>query len=530
MPRARPKRRPCLERLGALPHNGSAGRQPAAVTGADVMAASFFVLAIVFVLNYGALLAAFGEEMSVAALQRLGGSVVAVGGLVALGLVYLARFQRRLVRTGRQLLVFGACCLAAAAMAKLLLYLDGRVAPEWRSLVYLTPLSGLAIFFAVVYGQREGIAACIILALLVGLTVQARDEARQSYGREHPSLAASPYAVQPQDAEALPVAVVLMSGALVAVLASRRIRKRTKLLNVGLLVGATHVALLVGFYLLRGRLSLDRMIPYELAWGVANGLGVAVVMTILLPVIEVVFNVATDIRLLELSDQDQTLLRYLVTLTPSTDNHSRRVALLAEAAAEAVGANSLLALVGSYYHDIGKMPKPEFFIENQSSKISPHDRLRPSLSALIIVGHVKDGVELAREAKLPRAIIDIIAQHHGTSAIEFFYNRYLEEAGDKPLLDAEFFRYPGPKPATKEAAIIMLADAVEAASRTLSEPLPSRIETLIKKISANKLLDGQFEECHLTLSELHVIEQCFFRVLCAMYHARIEYPSTSNLR
>ena len=488
----------------------------------DGLLAALFVLAVVAVLNYGVLVAAASGETSVASLQRLGGTVVVVAGLAILGLVYLARFQRRLVRTRGQLIVFGGCCLATVALVKVFLVLDARVAADWRSLVYLTPLSAFSILFGVIYGQREAIAASIMLAVLVGLTIETRElSAADSTAARPAATAAAPL----PHGEALPVVIVLLSGALVAVLASRKIRKRLKLLHVGLVVGFVHAGLLVGFYLLRGRLLLDGAPPMELLWGVANGFAVGVVTTVSLPVIELIFGVATEIRLLELSDQDQSLLRHLMSLAPSTDNHSRRVALLAEAAADAIGANSLLALVASYYHDVGKMTKPEYFIENQTGAASPHDRLLPSLSALIIAGHVKDGVELAREAKLPGTIVDVIAQHHGTSAIEFFYNRYLEEAGDKPTLDATFFRYPGPRPATAEAAIVMLADAVEAASRTLAEPVPSRIETLIKKITTAKLLDGQLEDCRLTLSELRAIEQSFFRVLCAMYHARIDYPA-----
>jgi putative nucleotidyltransferase with HDIG domain len=325
--------------------------------------------------------------------------------------------------------------------------------------------------------------------------------------------------------EPLPVVAVLLSGALFAALASRRIRKRTRLLQTGLFAGLLQVALMFSFHLLRGSFRSGQLVPRDLVWGMANGLGVGMLMTILLPLIELAFDVATDIRLLELTDQDQPLLRSLVTLAPSTDNHSRRVARLGEAAAEAIGANTLLTLVGSYYHDIGKMTKPEYYIENQMDGENPHDRLRPSMSGLIIASHVKDGVELAFEAKLPHAVIAIIEQHHGTSAIEFFYDRYLKQAGERATLDASFFRYPGPKPATKEAAIVMIADSVEAASRTLDQPVPSRIEALVQRITAAKLLDGQLEDSRLTLSEVRLIENALFRVLCSMYHARVEYPS-----
>ncbi len=446
------------------------------------------------------------------------GVLAVVGGLTALGLAYLARFQRRLVSTRRQLVVFGVCCLACIVTAKALLVLDARLLPQWRGLVCLTPLSAFAIFFAVIYGQREAIAAGIILAMLVGLAVHTEKGTFYFSAAERLNVPSS-------GPEPLPVVAVLLSGALFSALASRRIRKRTRLLKIGLLAGLLHVALMLSFHLLRGRIRLDAAPPFDLLWGLANGLGVGMLMTILLPLVELAFDVATDIRLLELTDQDQPLLRSLVTLAPSTDNHSRRVARLAEAAADAIGANSLLALVGAYYHDIGKMTKPEYYIENQMGGENPHDRLRPSLSALIIGSHVKDGVELAFEARLPHAVTDIIEQHHGTSSIEYFLDRYLKEAGESATLDAAFFRYPGPKPATKEAAIVMIADCVEAASRTLDQPIPSRIEALVKRITAAKLLDGQLEDCRLTLSEVRLIENALFRVLCSMYHARIEYPT-----
>lgn len=494
-----------LERAGVRPRRRLRhALRPAATLGDSLLGLAFITLAAVVLESRGIAQALMGRA-DATMVQRLLGTLAILGALTALGLAYLARFQWRLVGTRRQMLVFGVCCLACIAAARGLLALDARIEPSWRSLVYLTPLSAFTIFFAVVYGQREAIAAGIILAMLVGLVV-------------HTAAPKGP-------AGPLPVVAVLLSGALLAALASRSIRKRMKLLNVGLLVGLLQAALMLGFHLLRGTLSLRESPPFEVLWGLANGLGSGMLLTILLPLIELVFDVATDIRLLELTDQDQPLLRSLVTLAPSTDNHSRRVARLAEAAADAVGANSLLALVGSYYHDIGKMTKPEYYIENQMGGENPHDRLKPSMSALLIASHVKDGVELATEAGLPHAIVEIIEQHHGTSAIEFFYDRYLKQAGDNPVLDASFFRYSSPKPATKEAAIVMIADAVEAASRTLDQPIPSRIEALVRRITDSKLLDGQLEDCRLTLSEVRLIEQALFRVLCAMYHARIEYPA-----
>jgi len=508
------RRRKLLERVGAGPRGRLRQALRPAMALAEWLLGAVFVASMVFALDYATVAQALRGHAEAGLLQRLLGLLVLVGGLTTLGLVYLARFQQRLVSTRGQLLAFGACCLACVAAAKGLLALDAEVAAPSRSLVYLTPLSAFTILFAVVYGQREAVSAGIILAMLVGLAVYISP----LHGGAGTGDGAA-------GAEPLAVVAVLMSGALVAALASRTIRTRLKLLKVGLIVGLLQAGLLFSVHLLRGRLRFDQPPHIEVLWGLLNGVGVGAIMTTLLPLIELALNVVTDIRLLELTDQDQPLLRSLVTLAPSTDNHSRRVARLAEAAADAIGANSLLALVGAYYHDIGKVTKPEYYIENQMGGENPHDALRPSMSSLIIASHVKDGVELATEAKLPRPVVDIIEQHHGTSAIEFFYDRYLQQTGDKAVLDASFFRYPGPKPATKEAAIVMIADVVEAASRSLSEPVPSRIEALVKRITAAKLLDGQLEDSLLTLSEVRLIEQSLFRVLCSMYHARIDYPT-----
>lgn len=491
-----------LERQGMLLRRGLRLPWRRGLSVPDAAVAAAFVLSVVGVLNYGVLVDLVRGRASQAGMEALGGSAIVVAAVAVMTLIYLERHQRRMVATWRQLLVLSTACLLCVIAAKGMVAIDATLGERWDGLVYLTPLAAAGILFGVVYGQREAIAASIILSLLVGLSVHLAEGG----------------------AESLPVAVVLLTGGLVAVLATRRIRTRLKLLNVGILVGMVHVAMLLGFELLSGKLRVGHPLPHELLWGVVNGLGTGVLLTVCLPLIELLFNVATEIRLLELSDQEQPLLRYLMALAPSTDNHSRRVAILSEAAAEAVGANSLLARVASFYHDVGKMTKPNYFIENIPGEESPHDHLRPTMSTLIIAAHTKDGVELAEEANLPKPIIDIIAQHHGTSTIEFFYNRYLEEAGDRPHLDQEFFRYSGSKPSSREAAIVMVADAVEAASRTLSDPVPSRIERLVRRIAAAKLADGQFEASGLTLSDLRRIEESFVRVLCSMYHARIDYP------
>ena len=243
----------------------------------------------------------------------------------------------------------------------------------------------------------------------------------------------------------------------------------------------------------------------------------------LLSTVERVFGVTTGLTLSELRDPRQPLLRELQRRAPGTWNHSLQVANIAEAAAESIGADALLTYVGALYHDMGKMNKPEYFVENQSG-INRHERLSPAMSLLVIVGHVKDGMELAAEYSLPRTVRHFIESHHGTTLMEYFFHVAQNRAGDDEINEADF-RYPGPKPETREAAILMLSDCVESASRTLSEPTPARIEQLVRDLSHKRLVDGQFDDSPLTLRELRVLEDSIIKSLNAIYHGRISYPS-----
>lgn len=247
-----------------------------------------------------------------------------------------------------------------------------------------------------------------------------------------------------------------------------------------------------------------------------------------LPFIESAFGAVTDISLLELGDVSHPLLQELVRRAPGTYNHSIAVASIGETAADAIGANGLLVRVGAYFHDIGKMLKPHYFVENAVPGENRHEHLAPAMSTLIIIGHVKDGADLARQHNLPQALVDFIEQHHGTTLVEFFYYEAARQAEEQPdhRTDAQesHFRYPGPKPQTREAAVMMIADAVEGASRALSEPTPSRIERLVHDIALKRLLDGQFDECGLTMTELARIEESLTKSLSAMYHGRVKYP------
>jgi putative nucleotidyltransferase with HDIG domain len=251
-------------------------------------------------------------------------------------------------------------------------------------------------------------------------------------------------------------------------------------------------------------------------------------MTCLLPFIEKLFDVQTDISLIELGDPAHPLLQELIRRAPGTYNHSITVASLAEAAAEAIGARALLVRVGAYFHDIGKMLKPAYFVENQALGDNRHESLVPAMSTLVIIAHVKDGADLGRQNGLPESIIDFIQQHHGTTLVEYFYRRASEQQQendpDGEEVDESAFRYPGPKPQSKEAGVLMLADAVESASRVLVDPTPARIENLVEEIAMKRLLDGQFDECGLTLEEVHLIQESLAKSLTAVYHGRIKYP------
>ncbi len=258
-------------------------------------------------------------------------------------------------------------------------------------------------------------------------------------------------------------------------------------------------------------------------WGFVNGM-ISTVLTLgSLPFFESIFGVTSPLRLLELSNPGHPLLRRLLLEAPGTYHHSILVGNLAETAAQAVGADALLVRVGALYHDVGKLKRPYFFVENQFAQANPHDKISPALSTLVITSHAKDGVELARQYRLPKSVIDLIQQHHGTGLVSFFYQRAAENDRDQSV-DEKDFRYPGPRPQSREAAIVMLADSVEAAVRAQSDASPWQVQSTVKKVVRGKLADGQLDECDLTLKDLYAIENAFLDVLSGVYHERVEYP------
>ncbi len=311
-------------------------------------------------------------------------------------------------------------------------------------------------------------------------------------------------------------------GSIAAALSVIRCRKRTALLKAGAATALVNLLVIISIDLYRGEIW-NRGI-YDLTAGVLCAIAVSTIVSVLLPFFETAFDIATDIKLLEFLDPNQPLLKELVYKSPGTYYHSILIGNLAEAAAEAVGENPILARVGAYYHDIGKTHKPEYFIENQRPAENKHDRLMPSMSSLIIASHVKEGVEIARAHRIPSQIIDIIQQHHGTGLITYFYQKARELQPSVPIAE-EDYRYPGPRPRTKVAAIVMLSDAVEAASRTLDDPTPDRIQMLTNAVITRFFLDDQLSMCDLTLMDLRVIARSFNLVLTSIFHHRIDYPS-----
>jgi cyclic-di-AMP phosphodiesterase PgpH len=343
--------------------------------------------------------------------------------------------------------------------------------------------------------------------------------------------------------------ILLASASAASILLCGRIRNRTRLIYVGLGVAIVVFSTYIGLGVMTGQavgvvnsdgpatsaMQVSSLFPVRLISEATRQAAFALLcgplMAGLLPLVEKAFEVQTDLSLLELSDMSHPLLRQLAQRAPGTYNHSISVAALAESAAESIGAHGLLVRVGACFHDIGKMFKPNYFVENQIPGSNRHDGLQPGMSTLVIIAHVKDGADLARRHRLPKSVIDFIEQHHGTTLVEYFFRQATkksEESEDGDEVSETNFRYPGPKPQSREAAVLMISDAVESASRALVEPTASRLQNLVEQIAMKKLLDGQFDECGLTLLELDTIKRSLVKSLTAIYHGRIKYPDQST--
>ncbi|PDO10284.1 MAG: metal-dependent phosphohydrolase [Candidatus Reconcilbacillus cellulovorans] len=326
---------------------------------------------------------------------------------------------------------------------------------------------------------------------------------------------------------------VALSASLAAVFAVQRAGQRTMVVRAGMLVSLVSAAAVGGLLLLESQqwdaesFNPIRSVLFPLLFAVAGGLLTSVLVVGVLPFFEAVFGMLSPLKLLELSNPNHPLLRKLLTETPGTYHHSVVVGNLAEAAAEAIGANGLLCRVGAFYHDVGKTKRPQYFIENISGGDNPHDRLDPALSKSIIIAHVRDGVEMLKAHRIPKPIRDIAEQHHGTSLLKYFYHKARSNQPHADVDEAEY-RYPGPKAQSKEAAIVGIADCVEAATRSLKHPTADEIDRLVRRIVKERLDDGQFNECDLTLRELEIVAQSLKETLLGLFHSRIEYPAESG--
>ena len=435
------------------------------------------------------------HDASVAALgfgdraRRVLGIFALVAALYMLTGSYVYRHEKRFAGDpGRVAMICGLVILALAVVRIL-------AAQTWNAEVVPVAIAGMIV--AIAYNQSFAMMVTFGLAILTSITL----------GTEMPHF------------------LVVMGGTAAGVLTLNEVRTRTKLIKVGATAAVT-------YFLMTWATGLWQDQPIELVrsdafWRAGWGLMAGFFLGGSLPFIENALGIVTGISLLELGDNTHPLLQELVRRAPGTHNHSITVGAIAEAAAERIGADALLVRIGAYFHDIGKMLKPHYFVENQVGPTSRHAKLAPAMSTLIIIGHVKDGVDLGRQHHLPEPIIDLIEQHHGTTLVEFFYHEASRRNGSNPdasPVSESAYRYPGPRPQSKEAAILMIADAVESASRTLSEPTPARLEGLVRDLSDKRLRDGQFDECGLTLREIAEIRESLIKSLIGIYHGRVKYP------
>lgn len=419
------------------------------------------------------------------------GKIVFVSALIFIFTVFVRMEKKEVLYKSKYVLLIALIILLIATAS----YLSHRLEVS----EYFAPVAVGAMLLASIFDMQLAFAGTAVLSLLVGAI----------WGNEFNLMAVS-----------------FFTG-VVGILVIKRVRTRGQLVQaVFYMIGAQILAITM--------MGLLRYLPFRqivLDWqfGALNGLFTPIVSYGILALIESLFDITTDFALLELSNLNHPLLKRLSVEAPGTYHHSILVGNMAEVAAQAVGANSLLARVGCYYHDIGKLEKSEYFVENQMGGENPHNKLAPSMSALILINHVKKGIDLASKYKLPKAIRDIMEQHHGKSVMTFFYQKALNKKQGEEVNETDY-RYPGPLPQSKEAAIVMLADAIEAASRTIKEPTHSRLKGLIEDMVDERFQNGELDQSPLTLRDLLRIKESFLTILAGTFHARVEYPDTEETK
>ncbi|HUV62804.1 MAG TPA: HDIG domain-containing protein [Sedimentisphaerales bacterium] len=426
------------------------------------------------------------------------------------GFLYIHQYQKRIRRNHARALVLVSLFVLMLAATRL-----GVLSTEHTFLATGTAIT-TAIILTIAYDQRFALGMSTFYCLLASLAVGAMPS-------DEPQLTN------------INLFLTMSAGAVTCCFCLKEIRTRIKLLQVSMLATVVVFTMAGSLDSLAQKSYQSQQILRDAALHAGITLVVGVLIQGLLPLIERIFRIATSMTLLDYSDANQRLLKRLHMEAPGTFSHSLLIGSIAEAAAGAIGRNGLLCRVGAYYHDIGKINKAGYFVENELGSASRHEKLSPTMSHLIIVGHVKDGIEMAKEYGLPSVLRQFIEAHHGTTLIEPFYNeaKKLKARGSKgkaaELPSESEFRYPGPKPRTKEAAIVMLADTVEGAVRSLSEVTPTKIEAVVHNMAMKRLQDGQFDECDLSLRELSQIEASISKTLAAHYHGRIAYPQPPDM-
>ena len=426
--------------------------------------------------------------------------VLGLGILIAILMVivrgFLLYFTPKVYHEEKQIVLLMLLTAATLLLYDLFLSLSlSPVAERAEQVGYLLPVAMGTMLITILLDVRLGVLIDLVLAIFAGLYT-----------------------------ESTAFAAVALIGGLVGCFGVSALGQRSDISRAAFSISIINACVIIALGMIESQ-SPD-VICFGVLFGVCNGLISSIFTMGVLPYLENAFGITTSIKLLELANPSQPLLKKLLTEAPGTYHHCIMVGNLGEAAAEAIGANGLVVRLGAYYHDIGKLKRPYFFAENQFSGNNPHDNITPQLSTLIITSHVKDGIEMAKEAKLPPVIIQMIAQHHGDSLVSFFY--YKAKDADPEVKERDF-RYEQSKPQTKEAAILMMADTVEAAVRSKKNATPGQIEGFIRTLIKGKLNDGQFDECELTFRDLDQIATAFTRVINGIYHKRIEYPAQATM-
>ncbi len=461
-----------------------------------------------------------GEEVAPVTVRR--GEIIVSGGATITANDMVRIEQAGLLDAGVQWQIYTGAVLYALLLLVLIATYLARFRPEILASESKLVLAGL-VFIVILFVCRFAVELSPFLmpvaagTMLLGILLDGSTSL--VFGL---AMGLSSAVMVGGDVDAVVVSVV---GATVAAMASDGIEERTDMMRTGIGVGVANVVALLALAQQAGGISApDLTLWGNVLWAGANGIVSAVVAIGVLPFLETFFGILTPVKLLELANPHHPLMRLLLESAPGTYHHSMTVANLAESAAEEVGGDSLFTRVGAYYHDIGKARRPYFFIENQFGGENPHDKLSPNLSALIIISHVKDGIDMAEDYGLPSAIVEFIREHHGTRRVSYFYARAREDSEED--VPEDNYRYPGPRPQSKEVAVVMLADSVEAAVRSLARPTPDRIRGVVRNIIHDRLEDGQLDKCDLTFRDLDLVCDTFTRVLSGAFHHRLEYPES----